>query len=403
MTGNLRQDCPICGGHQIAILQKPERRDCFVTNGPEVGVCIGVCACKICGFIFLNPRMSTSEMIDYYSRQSRMPRKKISEDSPLMQLMDIQINLIQRNHPIKDGASVLEVGCAEGYFLNCILEIKNNNVRIFGVEPSKRYANAAIKLIPSGKFYNDVMEKVHFGKEKFDLIILRHVLEHVQSPIVNLEIVSDILNKNGCVYIEVPDVSIPVETASHYFSHEHLSYFTLETLSATLARAGLKTIYADQFTANPKNSGFDYPVLRAIAVAGSKMPENNYPDQPSVIWDRHLRARERFFNDKLSPVLKRIENFSSHGKRLGIFGAGPHTMELLGKIQIPLTTWRVIFDNNPTKHGKRLRGIPIEKPTVDGLLGLDAILVSSNAFEGEIVAQLHEIAPKYLEILTIYQ
>lgn len=403
MNNILKTVCPLCQGQRLVTLQKPEKRGCFVTVGPEITVFVGVCACKTCGFIFLNPRMSMREMIDYYSRQSRMPREIITEDSPLMRLMDMQINLIQCNQLIEDGASVLEVGCAEAYFLNRIWEIKNKNVRISGVEPSKKYLDTAIKLIPSGKFYNNIIENVYFGKEKFDLIILRHVLEHVQSPVVNLKIISAILNKNGRIYVEVPDASIPAEVVNQYFHHEHLSYFTLETLTGTLARVGLRTIYIDQSIANPRNSGFDYPVLRAIAIPDAKMPVSNYPDQPGLIWERHSRSKKIFFEKKLSPILKHVESLSLQGKKLGLFGAGPHTMDLLGQIQIPLTVWSVIFDNNPAKHGKQLRGIPIERPTPERLSKLDAILVSSKAFEGEIVDQLHEIAPKHLEILTIYQ
>lgn len=403
MDKKLKKSCPICRGQEILTLQKSEKRNAFVTSGPEIIVYIGVCACKKCGFIFLNPRMSANEMINYYSRQSRMPRESIPEESPLMRLMNMQVDFIRQDRDINDGDCILEVGCAEAYFLKRISELKNNKVNIFGIEPSKEYFNKAIALNPSGKFYNDILENIDFENEKFDLIIMRHVLEHMQSPVDNLKIIAAILKNNGRVYIEVPNISVPVHSVSNYFHHEHLSYFTLETLTATLARIGLKVVYWQEFMSNPQNSGFDYPVLRVLAVLDSCVEIHNYPDQPGIIWQRHTYANKSFFEQKLSPIIKRIKALYSQGKSLGLFGAGPHTMDLLGKIKLSPAIWKVIFDNNPAKNGKRFQGIPIELPTKHNLSMLDAILVSSNAFEDEIVDQLGKLAPKNLEILTIYQ
>lgn len=395
--------CPLCGSKDLLCLQEAEDRLIFVTEGGEMKVRIGVSGCDSCGFIFLSPRMALATLGNYYERQSRLPRPKISADSPCMKLMDIQINLIEQYHPLCDIGSVLEVGCAEGFFLNRITERKNgNNIKVFGVEPSKRYLEAARHLLPKGHFYEYMLDMVDFGKERFDLVVIRHVLEHVPLPIRNLDIMSGLLKPSGILYVEVPDTEKPIPSVAHFFSHEHLSYFTVGTLSAAFARAGFKELHIEQFQGNPVSSGFDYPVLRAIAAPNRKTSVIIPADQPKAIWESHVRAKDVFLKRRLLPVIKRAEMLHSMRRRLGIFGAGPHTMDLLGQMSLPTKVWRVILDNNPAKQGKRLRGIPVELPTSEQFKALDAILVSSAAFEGEIVDQLREIAPEDLEILTIY-
>lgn len=394
--------CPLCGSQNLLIIQEPQERLIFVTDGDEMKVLIGVRGCGDCGFIFLSPRMAAPTLIDYYSRQSRMPRATIPSNSPLMQLMDIQIDFLERHFPLRQGAAVLEVGCAEGFFLARIVERKSGNIQVSGIEPSRRYVEYARSLIPRGRFYEDLLEEVEFGNERFDLVIMRHVFEHLLSPIRTLEIVSGVLKPTGAMFVEVPDAAIPVAGAFHFFHHEHLSYFTKETLTATVARAGFKPLCVEQFQTNPANSGFDYPVLRAIAKPDRNAHVEKHPDQPRAIWEIHRRIYEEFWELRLLPLVRRLKDLYRMRKRLAIFGAGPHTMDLLEWLSLPTTFWTVILDNNPAKQGKRLCGIPVDLPTSEQLSALDVILVSSAAFEGEIVEQLKEIAPKKVEILTIY-
>lgn len=396
------RNCPVCGVGDLIALQLAVERIIFVTDGDEMRVRLGVSSCGQCGFIFLNPRMSPATLADYYHRQSRLPRAEIPEASPLMRLMDSQIDLIEAHHPLERGAAVLEVGCAEGFFLERLYHRKNGGARVFGVEPSRRYVETARARLPHAWFYENMLENVDFNGGRFDLVVMRHVFEHVLNPMTTLGVVSGVLRPGGVVYVEVPDAATTTPSVAHFFNYEHLSYFTRETLIATLARAGLRPIYIDRFQGNPPNSGFDYPVLRAVAVPDASAQPTNVPEQARIVWEMHNSATRRFLASHLAPVEARVKALQVRDGRLALFGAGPHTMDLLETLDIPISVWSVILDNNPAKQGKRLRGILVEGPTPKRLAHLDAVLVSSAAFEGEIVEQLKIMAPPNLEILTIY-
>ena len=61
-----------------------------------------------------------------------------------------------------------------------------------------------------------------------------------------------------------------------------------------------------------------------------------------------------------------------------------------------------IFDNNPSKHGKLMRGIPIEKPDENTLMTVDSILISSAEFEIEMAEQIKSLTGRNVEIITMY-
>jgi len=78
----------------------------------------------------------------------------------------------------------------------------------------------------------------------FDLIIARHVLEHVHHPIDLIRKLSGMLSHDGMLYIEVPNLSS--RTAKMLGSKwpllyvpRHLSHFTRETLRSVIRRAGV--------------------------------------------------------------------------------------------------------------------------------------------------------------------
>ena len=71
---------------------------------------------------------------------------------------------------------------------------------------------------------------------RYDLIMLRHVLEHVDEPILQLQQLSSHLSENGRLFIEVPGIvrKIPSLQNAHYH------YFSETTLVSVLGQAGFE-------------------------------------------------------------------------------------------------------------------------------------------------------------------
>ena len=78
-----------------------------------------------------------------------------------------------------------------------------------------------------------------FGNERFNLIVMIHVLEHFYD--VNRAIVKcrDLLTDNGYLFIEVPNILKPFRSLDHYFlRYVHPVNYSPYTIKLLLSRHG---------------------------------------------------------------------------------------------------------------------------------------------------------------------
>ena len=112
------------------------------------------------------------------------------------------------------GISLLDVGSGYGYFLD---ELNKRGLKTTGLEPSKRlYAY-------SKKHFNlhvlpETFENYSSHGKKYDFITLIHVIEHVTDPLQTIQKAMSMLNKEGILFIETPNLD------SHLFASEQKNY-----------------------------------------------------------------------------------------------------------------------------------------------------------------------------------
>ncbi|MFN1208354.1 methyltransferase domain-containing protein, partial [Enterococcus lactis] len=68
-------------------------------------------------------------------------------------------------------------------------------------------------------------------KDKIDLIIFRHLLEHINTPFHFLSDVAKLLKNDGLVYIEIPNFSKSVQYSRFYdIYNDHCGYYSKNTI-----------------------------------------------------------------------------------------------------------------------------------------------------------------------------
>ena len=147
-----------------------------------------------------------------------------------------------------EGCSCLEVGCAEGWFLE---EARARGMRVRAVEPSSTHADIA-----RGKGFNvttDFFPDAPKGDETFDLIVFNDVFEHLPSPEIAITACERLLRPGGLVAINLPSSTgtlyaiaralkalgrpaIFVRMWQKDFSSPHISYFNPRTLRMLVER-----------------------------------------------------------------------------------------------------------------------------------------------------------------------
>ncbi len=143
-----------------------------------------------------------------------------------------------RLQPAAPEALALDIGCGQGLLLDLLREAGYHTV---GIERSPAAADA--QAAGHQVLAVDIEASVH-RPERFALITLTHVLEHVRKPEAALRFVGEHLAPGGIAIVEVPnwgDLARPL-WGPRYRPLElgdHLSFFERDTLTALVRRAGL--------------------------------------------------------------------------------------------------------------------------------------------------------------------
>ncbi len=137
--------------------------------------------------------------------------------------------------------SILDFGCEFGGFLKFVKNAKKK----FGVELNKN----CISYLKKNSKNIVVTNNIKNINEKFDVITLFHVLEHLPNQVETLIELKNKLKKTGKIILEVPsanDILLSIKELNSFknftFWHEHLILHTIQSLKKILSKAGFKRI-----------------------------------------------------------------------------------------------------------------------------------------------------------------
>lgn len=146
------------------------------------------------------------------------------------------------------NSTVVEVGCGDGYFLKRLCMEGNN--RGVGFDPS--YEGPSVLMDGRLTFRRD-----YWGPDIVDVqanvVICRHVIEHVPDPIVLLNAVRLALSdsREGRLFLETHSLEWIIENRVFWdLFYEHCSYFTKRALSIAFSRAGFYVDSIDEVFGN---------------------------------------------------------------------------------------------------------------------------------------------------------
>lgn len=264
-----------------------------------------------------------------------------------------------------------------------------------GLDPSstcvsyikKAYGIRAIQ----GGISNLVSANDLFPTEKFDLIILSHVLEHLIDLHGAIEILTNKLNDGACLYIETPDAqnygNYPV-VPFYYFDCEHINHFDINSIRNLVEPKGLTYVSGinKSFSVSKKDI---YPAVAAIF--RREPPVNDryilYNDQAKRSVIEHICDSKCLLeSQKQFPIVEKTE-------KVIIWGAGSYAMRLLGDGLIEDSNLVAFVDNDSKKHGSTFCGKIVGG--ADLLQGNEyTVLVCSALFSQEIVEQIDDLGIK---------
>ena len=134
------------------------------------------------------------------------------------------------------GVALLDIGPNIGI---CLSLARERGWEVSGIEINEEAAaycrnQRNLHVIPG------TLTTETFASGSFDVVLMGDVIEHVQNPLHTLELVQDILKPGGFVIISTPNVGRWAARLLQIKPEEHLYYFTPQTMSSLLNRAGLE-------------------------------------------------------------------------------------------------------------------------------------------------------------------
>lgn len=223
--------CLLCGKDRFATFDRRKFRGYEVTN----------VLCTHCGLVIQSPRMDADELGKYYQEQYRIAYQ--GQEGPGKRDLLIQAarakNLVRflKELGIVGISRYADIGSSAGLLMEVIQN--SYHCQVVGVEPGDAYRQHAQSR--GFEVYKN-LEEIDAGEDnKFNLVSMIHVLEHLPDPVEYLRnLRKKYLTTDGYLLIEVPNLY-----AHDCFEVAHLTSFSRETLSQVLKKAGYETVYIE--------------------------------------------------------------------------------------------------------------------------------------------------------------
>lgn len=396
-------NCNLCGLDKFEIIDVNKNHE--LNLGDDLYVKdINNVVCRNCGLIYNNPILDEKDLQELYTNLSSfiaLPKKGIK--NPINSLIQSQYKFIIENIKIgKKTKKILDIGCSLGNFLKLF---KKNGWMELGIDPSVQDTKFA-KEINNINTITDFFRPGVIKNEKFDLITLRYVLEHVHNPSVLLKEIYSLLNNEGYLYIEVPDAKHPFVGFDNFFSLGHLYSYTPSILQLFIEKEGFNIIKMFKSSSIPNN--FEKQFIRLLAKKARVKKKINFKSKKrvneilKVFYDWKQKRIELMEKTKVR-FEKLNERWKINRNSIYIWGAGTHTSELIKNNVIDKALISGFIDSNPKLKNKSYHSIKIFSPKSLDAISPDVIIISSRKSE-EVIYNTVKLLSKNpnLEIIKIY-
>ncbi|GAK60663.1 methyltransferase type 12 [Candidatus Vecturithrix granuli] len=354
--------CPICKKYTLAEILKTDGS--VSSDGVFQPFSISLTTCEFCGNAHILQDAGMLQHIQKFYQQEYAFLLSSEEEEPCeitehtaRKYSESLVSFFSAYIDCAVHHRILDVGAGKGNFLTA-LHKKYPSIEKHAIEPGPAY-----KHLVKHPFLKSAQKNFFdpsFFNEKFDLVSLSFVLEHVSSPVEFLRSIKQVLtDKHSLVLVEVPNFS---HNKSDLLTFDHLFKYT-ETSFENLVFCSGFSIVARQV--DPKRVPMQFVI------------------QPDI--KRSIIARSEFqtfmnAHEYLQFVTSEANKISTD--HIAIYGQGLLLPYFLGTAVIKLKNIKCIIDDNPLYHHTLYRGvIPIvslDEFSKDLHFEVSAILLAMN-------------------------
>jgi SAM-dependent methyltransferase len=313
-----------------------------------------VVECQACGMVYADHALAPSAMADYYRELSKYD----SLEPHGIDLHRARVAAAFVRRVARPEARCLDVGCSTGLFLAELAAA--GFARVAGIEPSPAAVAVARAHRGLDVAVGDAMTFRDY--ERFDVVSLFAVLEHLRDPRPFVDTMVRLLRPGALLIVEVPNADafgrfpapgIDSEPFGE-FSIEHINFFGMTSLRALGHATGLSLVAVEAIDFET-GSGSLYVAFRKDGVPSSDRTE---PDTGASVRD-YIAGSTAAMRD----VDARLSVIAATGRRVIVYGAGSHSARLLMRPVMRDLEIAAIVDRNRNLIGKTMHGCTIDPPS----------------------------------------
>lgn len=237
--------CPVCSGSLNKKLFSVYHNKSSVLKLLELdkeNAAVDIVVCERCGHRYMTPVIQQELMTKYYSI---LNSEFYHNSDPQIVNLNYKEYLAyaKKIKSLKTSGKILEVGCGKGYLLKTLEQLGYD---CYGVEPSPMaYAHAknSLGLNVENKFLADST----FYTQKFDVIILIDVVEHITNMQNFMKEITTVMNEGAIIFIGTGNIdSLNAKIAGadwgYFLSWEHVSFFNIKSMHYLLQKNNFTNI-----------------------------------------------------------------------------------------------------------------------------------------------------------------
>lgn len=241
--------CPLCG-------EKEKKFYCHAPNNQNPSDQFTIVQCHGCDFFYLNPVPEKDAIAGYYPKYYWVGEKKKFIETIFPFIFFASKEKARYIKKYKEQGTILDVGCAEGFFIN---HMKKKGWSVTGIDFSKQAILYGQNNFGLECYAGEVTELKKKINKKFDVITLWATLEHVYDPIETLHAAHALLKEDGLLIFAVPNMaSLQAKIFGKYWLHldvpRHLCFFTPKTVKFLCEKTGF-TIHDISYQSVEHNPG----------------------------------------------------------------------------------------------------------------------------------------------------
>lgn len=256
-----------------------------------------------------------------------------------------------------ENPCVIDIGCGDGGFLKAIADVYINRGggTFIGFDPSNSPENGLII-----EFYADYFQaEKHIKKYSPDVLLIRHVLEHLTNPAEFLQQIAFYISINNTnqqkycyLFIEVPNI----KNALNYFRltdffYEHYSHFSENSLQTLLEPLGKILYIKESYSGEILNAMLRFDLFLNYNDKNIKI-KNNIQTNLQIAKNFYIKSQQSILT-----IQQELTELYNSKEKIAIWGGTGKAANFMHLFNVDDIRFPIVIDSDKNKCGDYVPGM----------------------------------------------